>query len=130
MKTGILSLLFLLATNTCLFAFAPLVVTATSEYASMQGTVLDAKTKLPLQGAAVTIPDLKLATVTDSLGKFRFNKLPSGTFLVEVKFQGYKSITKTIVFKNQLYFGNFELEESATEINEVCLLYTSPSPRD
>lgn len=88
---------------------------------SLTGIVTDAKTGLALQGAVVTIPDLKLGTLTDSMGKYGFKNLPSGTFLVEVKFEGYKSITKNAVLRNGLTIENFTLEESAAEINEVVV---------
>jgi iron complex outermembrane receptor protein len=91
----------------------------------LKGQVVDAKTSLPLRGATVIIPDIKLATVTDSVGFFNFNNLPSGSFLIEIRFEGYKSITKNITLKIGANTENFKLEESATEINEVVVTGTS-----
>jgi len=73
-----------------------------------------------LKGASVLIPDLKLGMATDSLGHYQFKKLPSGTFLIEVKFEGYKSITRNVLFKGNTN-QDFQLEESATEISEVVV---------
>lgn len=91
----------------------------------LKGTIADAKTNQPLRGASVIIPDIKLATATDSVGNYNFNNLPSGNFLLEIRFEGYKSITKTISLKAGANTENFKLEESATEINEVVVTGTS-----
>jgi len=91
---------------------------------SLSGIVTDAKNNLPLTGASVTIPDLKLGAVTDSAGRYKFKNLPTGDFLVEVRFEGYKTVTKSITFSGSLK-ANFSLEESAAEINEVVVTGTS-----
>ncbi|MES2004564.1 MAG: TonB-dependent receptor [Bacteroidota bacterium] len=92
--------------------------------ASLSGQVSDLKTGKPLIGATVLIPDLKLAVAADMNGRYDFKGLPSGTFLLEIKFIGYKSITKNIVLKDAVT-ADFKLEESATEINEVVVTGSS-----
>lgn len=87
---------------------------------TLQGIVTDTKTNQPLKGATILIPDLRLGLATDSLGHYQFKKLPAGTFLVEVKYEGYKSITRNVVLKGNAR-QDFSLEESATEINEVVV---------
>jgi iron complex outermembrane receptor protein len=91
---------------------------------SFSGLITDNKTKKPLQGASILIPDLKLGVTSDSTGKFYFKSLPNGTFLIEIKFEGYKSITKNIQVKGNSN-ENFQLEESAAEINEVVVTGSS-----
>lgn len=78
-----------------------------------------------MAGATVYIPDLKLSTVSDSTGNYKFKNLPSGTFLIEVRFEGYKTITRNIVIKGSVVHENFALEESAAEINEVVVTGSS-----
>ena len=92
--------------------------------ATLSGIVTESKTHSPLRGATVLIPDLKLAVATDSLGRFNFRNLPSGSFLLEVKFEGYKSITRTITLSGDSKM-NFTLDESATEISEVVVTGSS-----
>ncbi|MBV9986120.1 MAG: TonB-dependent receptor, partial [Chitinophagaceae bacterium] len=92
--------------------------------ATLSGVVTDSKSHAPLRGATVLIPDLKLAVATDSLGRFNFKSLPAGSFLVEVKFEGYKSITRTITLNADSKM-NFSLEETATEISEVVVTGSS-----
>ncbi len=98
--------------------------TTPAEKATLSGQVTESKTNLPLKGASVYIPDLKLATVTDSAGKFIFRQLPGGTFLVEIKFEGYRSITRNVVLKGNVHI-NITLDESATEISEVVVTGSS-----
>jgi iron complex outermembrane receptor protein len=96
-----------------------------TEKSSLSGTVVDKKSNQPLVGATIFIPDLKLITISDSSGNYSFTNLPSGTFLLEVRFEGYKSISKNIIIKGSVIHENFKLEESATEINEVVVTGTS-----
>jgi len=91
---------------------------------TLKGVVTDNKTHQPLRGAAILIPDLKLGVAADSLGYYEFKKLPAGTFLVEVKFEGYKSIAKNVLIRGDVN-QDFQLEESATEISEVVVTGTS-----
>ncbi len=97
---------------------------ATIGNGSLSGKVTDLKTKKPLSGATIIIPDLKLGVATDSTGKFNFNNLPSGTFLVEIKFEGYKSVSKSVQLTGSVK-ADFQLEESATEISEVVVTGSS-----
>ena len=87
---------------------------------SISGVVTESKGKTPLKGATILIPDLKLGVATDSLGRFTIKNLPAGTFLIEIKFEGFKSITKNIVLNGDIE-ANFSLEESAIEISEVVV---------
>ncbi len=91
---------------------------------SLTGTVSDAKSKKVLIGATVSVPDLKLVVVTDAAGVFTLQNLPVGTFLLEIKFIGYKSITRNISIKGAVA-ASFQLEESAAEISEVVVTGSS-----
>ncbi|MDE3251182.1 MAG: TonB-dependent receptor [Bacteroidota bacterium] len=95
-----------------------------AERSTLTGKVTESKTNLPLKGASVYIPDLKLATATDSTGRFVFQQLPGGSFLVEIKFEGYKSVTRNVVLKGNVHL-NVMLDESATEISEVVVTGSS-----
>ena len=113
----------LLITINCVHGFA-IPVAYIFGNGSFSGLITDNKTKKPLQGASILIPDLKLGVTSDSTGKFYFKNLPSGTFLIEIKFVGYKSVTKNIIVKGNSN-ESFQLEESAAEINEVVVTGSS-----
>src|SRR5690606_41973905 len=46
---------------------------------ALSGVVTDAISSQPLQGVSVSIPDLKIATLTDKEGRYNFNSVPNGT---------------------------------------------------
>ena len=66
------------------------------ENGSLTGTITDAKTGLPLQGASVYFHDLKLGTGTNARGQYKIQHIPNGKYLVEISFLGYASIVETI----------------------------------
>ena len=86
---------------------------------SFSGTVTDIANK-PIEGVVVYILDLKLGVVTNKEGNFKFDNLPSGKYIVEVKLIGYKSISQTIFFSKDTKF-NFKLTESFAETGEVIV---------
>src|SRR5882757_9933297 len=69
---------------------------------SLAGKVLEKKSNAPLAGATVYIPDLKIGAVADAEGHYSFKSLPSGTYLVEVRFVGYKSVTRNITISGSV----------------------------
>lgn len=88
------------------------------------GRIIDAQTKQGLPGASITIQDLKISTLADIDGKFKFNRIPeNGKFLVQVSYLGYKYLNKVINFSTTQSFV-FELEESRIEANEVVVTGT------
>lgn len=67
------------------------VILATPGAASLSGTVRDAETSQPLGAASVLLPDLELATVTDSVGHYFLSPVPPGPHHLEVRQLGYAS---------------------------------------
>jgi iron complex outermembrane recepter protein len=66
------------------------------ENGSLTGTITDAKTGVPLQGASIYFHDLKLGTGTNARGLYKIQHIPTGKYLVEISFLGYASIVETI----------------------------------
>ncbi|MGN6539581.1 MAG: carboxypeptidase-like regulatory domain-containing protein, partial [Ginsengibacter sp.] len=64
----------------------------TSRY-SLSGKVTDTS-GAPLSGASIYIADLRKGDISDANGNFQISNIPSGTYAVEVKFIGYKTILK------------------------------------
>ena len=63
---------------------------------ALTGTIRDAKTNEPLQGASVYFHDLKQGTSTNAGGAFKIQNIPQGRYLVEISFLGYASVVETI----------------------------------
>ena len=87
---------------------------------SFSGTITDAKTNLPLQGASIFISDIKSGSSSNAQGQFDFKNLPEGRHLIEVSFIGYTSIIESIDITTDTK-KDFALVESIAENNAVVV---------
>jgi iron complex outermembrane recepter protein len=95
-------------------------LTHTGPKGSLSGKVIEKSTGNPLGGTTVYIPDLKTGAISDSNGHYVINGLPSGTYLIEVRYIGFKTITRNVHIENASV-ENFELSENIVEENEVVI---------
>lgn len=86
---------------------------------SLTGRITE-KSGTPLPGASIYIPDLKLGVVADTGGYYRFNSLPSGRYLVEAHFIGYKTFTKTATVSGPVTL-DFMLSDEYVEESAVVV---------
>ncbi len=91
---------------------------------TLSGRVMDKKRNIPLAGATVYIADLKLGMITDKEGKYFFKSLPSGSFLIEARFIGFGTITKTVVIDGTTT-QDFEMENNVVEESAVVVTGSS-----
>jgi len=91
---------------------------------SLSGKITDNETGESVIGATIYIPDLKTGTVSDTLGIFNINNLPTTTAIIEVSCLGYKTIIEkidlTVITKK-----DFKLRQSITELNSVVVTGSS-----
>jgi iron complex outermembrane receptor protein len=87
---------------------------------SLSGTVTDKADGKPIAGANVSIPDLRINTVTDVHGKFSMNQLPKGVYLVQVRFLGYAAFNQRVDFSKTPLL-NVQLQTSSIETGEVVI---------
>src|SRR5580704_16515817 len=78
----------------CVFLILPLLMGAVvpasaAGTATIAGVVADSQTGLPLSNVAVSLKGTKTATTTDTRGAFVFNGLAAGTYVLEVRANGY-----------------------------------------
>lgn len=109
-------IILLLLLNNTVFA-EPSVILSN---AHLSGKVTDKASGESLPGVTIYFPDLKTGTVTQTDGTYYINRLPATKLLVQVSFIGYRMQSREIdlaVETNQ----NFDLEQTATEINEVVV---------
>ena len=59
----------------------------------LRGTINDADTSLPIEGATVSIPALELTAVADSEGVYSIEDITPGTYTVDFSAEGYQSQT-------------------------------------
>lgn len=84
------------------------------------GKITDKATGLPIAGATVSIPDLKIGTSTDANGDFTLKQLPRGEYLLQVTAIGYASVTRIIDLANT-YSVDVKLSASAYELADVIV---------
>ncbi|MBX2932563.1 MAG: TonB-dependent receptor [Chitinophagaceae bacterium] len=84
------------------------------------GNVKDATTNKPLNGASIYLPELKIGTISDTNGNFSITNLKKGTYLLQITFTGYKTLSKKIDLLSNTTL-NLLMESSAKELNEVIV---------
>jgi len=100
------------------------------ELLAAAGKVSDIQSGKPLPGATVTIPDLRVSVITDQSGSFKINNIPSrGQFLVEVRFIGYETVTRTVDLSDNNDW-DFSLKPTLIETREVVITGTLSSGSD
>lgn len=77
-----------------IISFISLTVFSQANY-SISGKIIDAATKLPLQGASVFAENTTIGTATGAEGTFHL-RLPNGGYSIVVTFTGYQTETKRV----------------------------------
>lgn len=87
---------------------------------TLSGIVTDKADGKPIPGATVSIPDLKVGTVTDANGKYNLSRLPKGVYLVQISFIGYATFNQRLDFSRTAEL-NVQLQSSSIEAGEVVI---------
>jgi TonB-dependent receptor len=93
---------------------------ASAQTASLQGQIIDAKTKEPLTGAYIHFDDVKGGTTTDVFGHYSIKRVLPGRYKVKVKYIGYDKYEKEIQLENnQAFILNIDLTEDIESLKTV-----------
>jgi iron complex outermembrane receptor protein len=87
---------------------------------SLTGTITDKADGRPIDGATISIPDLRIGAATDANGKFTINHLPKGIYLVQVRFLGYATFNQRVDLSTTTTL-NVQLRVSSIEAGEVVI---------
>jgi len=123
MVKKLLALILLLATTT---------IYAQTRPGSLRGTITDAQNGETVPFANVVIKDQGGAVVaggaSDLDGKYNINPVSAGTYIVEVSFTGYATITTTdfIITPNTPTVQNFKMQVESEALQEVTIVYEAP----
>src|SRR6202012_4559663 len=98
----------------------PVAAKTVTDTRQISGKITDKNTGLPIPGATFFIPDLKIATSTNSEGIYFLKQLPRGQYLVQVTMMGYASITRLVDLANT-YSVDFKLSVSNYELSDVVI---------
>lgn len=104
----------------CLSISMPVAAKAIPGFSDITGKITDKATGLPIAGATVAIPDLKIVTSTDATGVYRLKQLPAGEYLLQVTAIGYASVTK-IIDLSDTYSVDVKLSASNYELADVIV---------
>jgi iron complex outermembrane receptor protein len=97
--------------------------TAFGQQYSLYGTVQNAATMQPLAGATLEVKELKRFSVSDESGKYSIDRLPSGTYTIEVRYVGFREILRTVSISETKQL-DFDLDES-TQITDEVVVYST-----
>ena len=89
----------------------------------LRGSITDRQTQQPLSNVIVEIKNSQYKQITDSNGRFRFDKLPIGTYSISIAKAGYQTLELSTV---ELVSGkevilNLNLEEEVHQLKEVTV---------
>ena len=93
----------------CLFVLATSVAYPGQSAAQIvvEGEALDALTGMPVRGVIVQLPNLGIATLSDSMGYFRFDAVPEGTQIISTYHMGYQVLAaETPILSGELLVLN------------------------
>lgn len=87
------------------------------------GQVRDAKTLEGLIGVNIRVMETSIGTTTDTEGNYRISNLPTGSYRVEYRFIGYKSVIRTdvIISPAKPTTINVEMAEEDIELQAVTV---------
>lgn len=101
----------------CALLFIPFTSQAQS---TIKGIVKDEK-GIPVSYVNVFIKNSVDGTITDTLGRFRFQTKLKGSQVITVSFIGFSPITYPIDLQDKEYTLSFTLREAANVLNEVII---------
>ncbi|HWS59545.1 MAG TPA: carboxypeptidase-like regulatory domain-containing protein [Flavobacterium sp.] len=92
--------------------------------AGVTGKVVDSKTQKAIQSVIVSIQNTNLTLLTDSNGKFTFEKVDAGNQLLRIRTNGYKEqLLQIEITQGQLLdLGSVTLEEDITSEQQLTLI--------
>ena len=110
-----------------LFLFVLFLCANQAVFAQLTGTILDKEDDTPLEYATVALysqspKTLITGVITNQNGVFSFDKLKSGTYLIEISFIGYqpKKIENIVFSGKEKNLGNLQLS-LGNSLNEVVI---------
>lgn len=91
-----------------------------AQSAVLSGIVVHDSAGHEIPGAELTMPDLKRSTIANSLGEFRFARLPAGRHALVIRHLGFAALYDTLDIGDGAHIEReFMLSEQATELDSV-----------
>ena len=107
-------------------ACAPFVAAQTT--GTVKGTVLDAATQRPLDGAQISVVGTDLGTLTNAAGQYQFN-VPLGQVILRIRRVGYGSSNKSVtVTPDAPVTADFAMPQVAIGLDAIVVTGDRVSP--
>jgi|GEM_PF-1797278 len=87
----------------------------------LSGTIKDSTEKSPIQYASVSLKNKEVSTYTDFDGKFKFQNVPEGSYVLVIHTFGYKTVEKAIVIEDNAPEFSIELSREAITLFETIV---------
>lgn len=126
MSRSLLLSVCLLAPTLAQAQSAPSSPTRATTAGTLTGRVIDQSTQQPLPGVALLFPDLRQGTATDAEGRFSFEQLPRGRFLLQIRLLGYGTVVRTVDTGSGQPL-DVALTPAVTELGQVVITGVSAS---
>jgi hypothetical protein len=105
-----------------LLLFVSCAVAAHAHTGSIKGSVRDAATHKPIDGASVYIKEQNLSAVTDAFGKFFIKGVADGKATVYINILGYKSAEQSVKIEDGVTTDlSINLEAGEVKMSEVTI---------
>lgn len=91
---------------------------------NLKGKIIEQSTKQPIAGASIKIDNTQYGAVSDTSGTFSIERIPIGSYSVTISMISYqtKNVTDVSIAVNKTYYAEFELLESAGQLDEVTII--------
>ncbi|GGW65177.1 collagen-binding protein [Winogradskyella epiphytica] len=97
---------------------SPIIILAQDKF-TISGTISDKQSNETLIGVTIIFPELQTGTVTNEYGFYSIT-LPKGTYVLQISYLGYRTISETLVLSDNIQ-KNYQLEEAAETLDEVVI---------
>lgn len=95
---------------------------------TLTGKITDGASGMPLPGATIFFHELKMGVISANDGTYTSARVKAGKYLVEVSYQGYGSVTETILI-DEAVTHNFSLKEAIVEQEGVIVTGVTSATR-
>jgi hypothetical protein len=110
-----------------ILALICLVPAALSAQASLRGRVLTDSTELPIAGVVVSIEELRIQAMSDSLGNFVLSNVKPGAHIITAKKIGFAALTTRLRFgANEKLEADFLMQVNAQALPEAKVEAKAP----
>lgn len=89
-----------------------------------QGQVLDSISKQPIEMAVVQLSEINFWTTTNQKGVFSILNIPHGTYTVNIHSFGYKDVSFSLLFEENIIGNIIQLQQQNLALKEVTVTAT------